>query len=181
MTLREGKWWKDEKPAAFSPEQEDILSECFGVIFPTLLRMTGNRETALDLTQESFLRAWEKMNEFKGRSSFSTWLYRIAVNLTLNHLRRAKKIIYTEVDPAVIAERLPDDMAEERFEMASIRESVLALSPNLRACIVLHYFESKPVHEIADILGIPRGTAAWRLHMARKKLKKELMNRGIRP
>ena len=181
MTLREGIWWNDGKPAGFSPEQEDILTRCFDMIYPTLLRMTGNHETALDLTQEAFLRAWEKMDEFEGRSNFSTWLYRIAVNTTLNHLRRAKKIIYTEIDPAIIANDLPDERVEERFEMASIREAVLALPPNLRVCVVLHYFEHKPVNEIAEILGIARGTAAWRLHMARKKLKVELKTRGIRP
>jgi RNA polymerase sigma-70 factor (ECF subfamily) len=143
--------------------------------------MTGNREIALDLTQETFLRAWEKMDTFEGRCSFSTWLYRIAVNLALNHLRRAKKIIYTDVEPSVIEGRLPEDKAEKRFEMAAVRESVLSLAPNLRACVVLHYFEAKPIDEIADILGIPRGTAGWRLHVARKKLKNELAKRGINP
>jgi RNA polymerase sigma-70 factor (ECF subfamily) len=181
LTLKEGTWWKERMPAEFSPEQEDILSGCFDLIFPTLLRMTGNRETALDLTQDTFLKAWEKMNGFEARSSFSTWLYRIAVNLTLNHLKRSKKVIYTEIDPALIAEGLPDESIEKRFEMAAVRESVLSLPPNLRACVVLHYFEAKPLDEIADILGIARGTAAWRLHVARKQLKVELKRGGIIP
>ena len=179
MVLKDRKIKRDED-FDYPPEQEDILSGCFDLIYPTLLRMTGNRETALDLTQETFLRAWEKMDAFEGRSSFSTWLYRIAVNLALNHLRRSKKITYTEIEPSIIAKELPEDRAEERFEMAAIREAVLTLSPNLRACIVLHYFESKPVEEIAGILGIARGTAAWRLHRARKKLKVEFKRRGIR-
>ncbi len=165
----------------FTPEQEDYLSGCFDTIFPVLLRMTGNRETALDLAQDTFVRAWEKMDEFEGRSSLSTWLYRIAVNLALNHLRRSKKIIYTESDPSVIAEHIPEDLAGERFEKAAIREAVLSLAPNLRACVVLHYFEDKPVGEIAGILDIAKGTAAWRLHVARKKLKAELNKRGIIP
>ena len=164
----------------YLPEQEDILSGCFDLIYPTLLRLTGNRETALDLTQETFLKGWENLKSFEGRAAFSTWLYRIAVNLALNHLKRAKKIVYTEIEPSAIAMELPEDEAEERFEKAAVRESVLALSPGLRACVVLHYFEAKPVDEIAEILGIARGTAAWRLYAARKKLKRELGRRGIK-
>ena len=179
MVLKERKMKPNGEPS-YPPEQEDIISGCFELIFPTLLRLTGNRETALDLTQETFLRGWEKMDSFEGRSNISTWLYRIAVNLALNHLRRNKKITYTEIEPSAIAGELPENMIEKRFEMASVRESVLSLPVNLRACVVLHYYEAKPVDEIADILGIPRGTAAWRLHCARKKLKAELRRRGVR-
>ena len=166
--------------ASYPPEQEDMISGCFELIFPTLLRLTGNRETALDLTQETFLRGWERMDSFEGRSSISTWLYRIAVNLALNYLRRNKKITYTEIEPAVIAGELPENEAEKRFEMSAIREAVLSLPADLRVCIVLHYYEAKPVDDIARILGIARGTAAWRLHCARKKLKVELERRGVR-
>jgi len=179
LILKERKM-KLNGEVSYPPEQEDIISGCFDLIFPTLLRLTGNRETALDLTQETFLRGWEKMDSFEGRSNISTWLYRIAVNLTLNYLRRNKKITYTEIEPAVIAGELPENMVERRFEMSAIRESVLLLPPDLRACVVLHYYEAKPVDDIAAILGIARGTVAWRLHCARKKLKAELRRRGIR-
>ena len=181
VALSEGKWLLEMEKPGYTPEQEDILSGCFDLIYPTLLRMTGDRETALDLTQDTFLRAWEKMNGFEGRSKFSTWLYRVAVNLAITHLKRQRRVTYTESDPAVILDELPEERAEDRFEIAAIRDSVLSLSPPMRACVVLHYYESKPLDEIAEILGIARGTAAWRLHIARKKLKTELRKRGVHP
>ncbi len=178
MILTEGKI-KQAAELNYPPDQEDMLTGCFDLVFPVLLRMTGNRELARDLTQETFLKAWEKRDSFEGRSNLSTWLYRIAVNLALNHLKRAKRIIYTELEPSVIADGLADDRVEDRFEIAAVRESVMALPPKLRVCVVLHYFESKPLDEIARILGIARGTAGWRLNIARKRLKGELGRRGI--
>jgi len=178
LVLKEVKLKLGEE-TRYPPEQEDILSGCFDLIYPTLLRMTGNRETALDLTQETFLKAWEKRDSFEGRSSFSTWVYRIGVNLTLNYLRRMRKVVYTEIDPSVIIRELPEEKADDRFMMAAIRESIMSLQPNLRVCIILHYYDSKSVDEISEVLGIARGTAGWRLHSARKKLKRELKQRGI--
>jgi len=146
-------------------------------LFPTVLRLTGSVEDALDLVQETFLRAYEKLNLFQGESSFYTWVYRIAVNLALSGRRKRSWLRLSDTPQAEAADRSETDPALplERAERERIvQEALNALAPDHRAVVVLKEFDGLRYEEIAAILGVPVGTVRSRLHRARCDLRERL-------
>jgi RNA polymerase sigma-70 factor, ECF subfamily len=164
-------------------------TEAFGVLvqryqdrlYPTLLRLTGSAEDALDLLQDAFLRAFEKLDKFQGESSFYTWVYRIAVNLALSGRRRRKVTLrltrpdHDAIDPqdesSLSDPTLPLELAE-RDEL--IQAALNALADDHRAVVVMKEFDGLRYEEIALILEVPVGTVRSRLHRARLELRERL-------
>jgi RNA polymerase sigma-70 factor (ECF subfamily) len=148
-------------------------------LYPTVFRLTGCAEDALDLLQEAFLRAYQKLDRFNGESSFYTWIYRIAINLALSNLRKHRHApMGVPIDPA--GARGDDDPARlllraERDEQ--IQRALDALAPEHRTIVVMKEFDALRYEEIAAILGIPVGTVRSRLHRARLELRERL--RGL--
>ncbi|MFA6033727.1 MAG: sigma-70 family RNA polymerase sigma factor [Myxococcota bacterium] len=155
-------------------------------VYRTVVSMIGNREDARDVTQEVFLKAFEAVGSFRGGSSASTWLYRIAVNMCIDQMRsRRSKAQALEVD--MVSEegedetgRLPSD-DEDPLEDAlrketqkRIVEAMDDLSEEHRTVIVLREVEGMAYDEIAEVLGIGVGTVMSRLHYARGRMKKKL-------
>lgn len=151
-------------------------------VYATTLQMTGNHGEADDLAQETFLRAFQAVDRFDGRSEFSTWLYRIAINLTINHLkRRAKTRPADESDPrvagALAASAQKGDPASEvelRRFYARLAAALDELPDNLRATVVLVSLQGLPHRVAAEVLGCSEGTVSWRVHQARKLLREAL-------
>jgi RNA polymerase sigma-70 factor (ECF subfamily) len=133
--------------------------------------MVRNEHDAWDLAQEGFLKAWQSIHRFEGRSSFYTWLYSLTVNLTIYSLRRKGRREEVELDDA-IPSSLPGPGVN--YQRAEIHEQVNAalakLSPEHRAVIVLKELEGRQYHEIAEILHLSPGTVMSRLFYGRKKL-----------
>ncbi len=153
-------------------------------IFNYLLRMVGDREEAEDLAQETFLRAWQSMNRFRGGAAFSTWLYRIATNLAIDALRRRKRRGHEEsLDQPLEHENGeqhrdlpdPDRPPDEQVIAGELQQIVWAaigkMSPKLRAVLIMYDFEQLTYEEIAQALRVPLGTVKSRLFNARKQLK----------
>lgn len=155
--------------------------QIYGVIY----HMTSHHEDANDLTQEAFVKAWQALKSFKGDSSFFTWLYRIAINRTLNHLKQRKfrdgKHALSLNDLDVDAERHPDLVAlvsdkTPRRDVAldELKEKLNAamqrLSENHRTVVTLHDIQGLPHDEIAKILGCNTATVRTRLFYARQQL-----------
>jgi RNA polymerase sigma-70 factor (ECF subfamily) len=148
-----------------------LITKYRSKIFVTAYGMVRNEHDAWDLAQEAFLKAWRSIHQFKGGSSFYTWLYRITMNVTIEALRRKGRREEVELDDA-IPSSLPDPRANclrteirERVDVA-LRE----LSPEHRAVIVLKELEGLQYNEIAGILGLSLGTVMSRLFYARKHL-----------
>jgi RNA polymerase sigma-70 factor (ECF subfamily) len=165
-------------------------TEAFGLLvqryqdrlYPTMLRLTGSADDALDLLQDAFLRAYEKLDKFQGESSFYTWVYRIAVNLALSGRRRRKVTLrFTRpdhddsIDPQdeslASDPTLPLEIAE-RDEL--IQAALDALAADHRAVVVMKEFDGLRYEEIAAVLGVPVGTVRSRLHRARLELRDRL-------
>jgi RNA polymerase sigma-70 factor, ECF subfamily len=151
-------------------------------LYPTMLRLTGSSDDALDLLQDAFLRAFEKLDKFQGESSFYTWVYRIAVNLALSGRRRRRVTLRFQrpggedsIDPAddstLSDPTLPLQLAE-RDEL--IQKALDALADDHRAVVVMKEFDGLRYEEIAAILGVPVGTVRSRLHRARLDLRERL-------
>src|SRR6266446_462559 len=140
-------------------------------IFTIVNGMVRNEHDAWDLTQEGFLKAWQSIHRFEGRSSFYTWLYSITVNLTIYSLRRKGRRQEVELNEA-IPSSLPNPSVN--YQCTEIREQVdealAKLSPEQRAVVVLKDLEGLQYHEIAEVLNLSMGTVMSRLFYARKKL-----------
>ena len=131
--------------------------------------MAGNDESARDITQEAFLRAYRSIRRFEQRSSFKTWLYRIVYNTALAHISREKKA--AERDNAAASE-LIDGSYTSMSKKLLVEKIISKLSPDYRAVIMLHYYEDMKYEEIADTLNCPIGTVKVRLYRAKYELKK---------
>jgi RNA polymerase sigma-70 factor, ECF subfamily len=149
---------------------EALVDRTYRLIFALVCRLSGgDRELAADLTQETYRRAWQALGGFDGRSQLSTWLYRIATNLFLNHVRRPR--LLTPLDEHH-AEVLPDRAARQDEEAIAaqeqerLRAAVLQLPPAQRFPLVAHFWAEVPVREIAAGEGITEVAIRKRLRKA---------------
>lgn len=141
-------------------------------LFNLHLRLTGDRETAADLTQETFATAWESADHFIGACRPETWLYGVALNCHRNWRRRTGR----REPPDTLDESLPDptptadELVALRQDVARLYEAVAALPEAYRRVVALRYFAGATSPEIAAVEGVDAGTVRWRLHQAMKQL-----------
>lgn len=156
-------------------------------LYRVALHLLRDPSEAEDVTQDAFVRAFAALDRFDGRSQPYTWFYRIAVNLSLNRLRSRKRTSKnTPLDEpqveAFVADSRPDASplrrAKDRELGSALADAVDALSDTLRTTLVLVVMEGVPQNEVAQILGCPEGTIAWRIHEARKKIRAALVALG---
>ena len=144
-------------------------------IHALIRQIVSNREDAEELTQDVFIKAFRKLDSFKGGSSLSTWLYRIAWNTAISETRK-KRLIYPEFDENQFA-NLPDETVDEVLEkendevqLQRLENAIDRLNPEEKALITLYYTESKPLTEVALILNLNADNAKVKLHRTRKKI-----------
>ncbi len=146
-------------------------------VFSVCLRIMGDRERALDATQETFLTVFRKAGQFKGDSALGTWIYRIAVNTCYDMLRKAKR---RRTDPLPEHIDPSDPSAEAALDSAGDRPEILAalskLPKEFRAAVVLADIEGLGTAEVAKALGVPSGTVKSRVYRGRRLLAKYLGN-----
>lgn len=148
-------------------------------VFGYCLRHTGNRETALDLTNEVFLRAFRRFPGYDPTHPLRNWLIKIAVNLCIDHHRRRPPP--EAVDPGELARITggdhEDDPEERLVRLESgeeIRRAVEALPPNYRSLVILYYFNQLSYQAISEALELPIGTVSTWLHRAKNILRRQL-------
>jgi RNA polymerase sigma-70 factor (ECF subfamily) len=149
-------------------------------LFNTLVHLTGSYQEAEDVAQETFVQTYVKLASFQRRSSFYTWMYRIAFNLWITRRRRKAPVASIDEDRERVG-REPTDLSEapvdriEREERArQIHAAIGELSEEHRTVLVLREMEDCDYETIADILDVPVGTVRSRLHRARLHLKHRL-------
>ena len=163
---------------------EELYQRHSSRLYNVAYRMTGNAADADDLLQDVFLQVYRRLDTFRGESSLGTWLYRLAVNCCLDHLRskQGKQQKATgfledldEVEPVAPGSWRPDTVLD-RMEL---ERAITQLPPSYRAAFVLHDVEGLEHHEVGDTLGIAVGTSKSLLHKARARLR--LILRGTGP
>jgi len=150
-------------------------------VYSVCVRMTADRAMAEELTQDTFVRAWEKLSLFRGESSFATWVHRLAVNVVLNarkadsRLRRHVPVSTDEREDDTGAEA-PTPIAFAPGEWMDIEQAIARLPAGARRVFVLHDVEGYRHEEIGEMLGITAGGSKAQLHRARLLLR-EALNR----
>ncbi len=158
-------------------------------VYNTVWRICGQAEDARDLTQDAFIKAYQSIGSFRGQATFYTWLFRIAVNLTLSSMRSARRRGTVSLDAPLQAEsgnhqasslaarmqdrslKDPSTRACQTESHAQVVRALNKLDEEFRAVVVLRDMEGFDYRQIADILGIAPGTVKSRLHRARSALR----------
>lgn len=155
--------------------QRQLYDACHQSVFGLAVRMVGLQDAA-DVTQHVFLQAFRSIGQFNGRSRFETWLYRLAVNESLQHLRRNRRWRHQGLDWEPMDESHHRDDAE-RKEL--LEQALARIDPELRSIFLLREVEGLSYREIAEALAIPEGTVGSRLNRARRELKQHLSDLGF--
>jgi RNA polymerase sigma-70 factor (ECF subfamily) len=159
-------------------------------IYRLAAHMLRDAAEAEDVTQETFVRAYQALQRFDGRSEPYTWFYRIGVNLSLNRIRARKSsrtsqssddprlaVVLASARPATESDPSGDASRAELYR--ALCDAIDSLSDSLRTTIILVCIDGRSHEEASAILGAPEGTIAWRVHEARRKLKEFLESRGF--
>lgn len=157
-----------------------LVLEYQNKIYHLAFSMLKNKDEALDLAQEVFVKAFRNLKNFESRSSFYTWLYRIGLNMCLNYSKREKFRTFLSflelAEPRADFAPLPSEVLERKELNKVTEEAILALSPKQRLVFTLHFYEQKGYEEIANLLGKSVGTLKATYFKAVKKLRKSLKN-----
>lgn len=144
-------------------------------IFALVNRIVQNREEAEELTQDTWLKVFAHLSDFRQESSFSTWLYRIAYNLAISATRRRRQE-YLPIDEFVIEQVIEEDVEQwmgqgsDKARLAHLETALGLLPADDRALILLFYWQQKTIEELAEITGQKPTNVKVRLHRIRKKL-----------
>lgn len=167
---------------------DEVVSRYKGRIFNYVFRMVGSSEEAEDITQEVFVRMYQSLDTFRSEASLSTWLFRIANNLCIDHFRRSRKL---RAHAYSLDETLGGGDDGERPEIADttqepyralaqgelserMEQAISAIPEKLRAVLILHDVEDVPYEEIARIVACPLGTVKSRLFHARMNMRQKI-------
>ncbi len=164
----------------------ELLTRYQRPVFSLILRMVRDRTTAEDLAQEAFVRAFQAIGSFNPKYKFSSWIFKIANNHTIDHLRKRRldtvsidgsphaRTSQEAAESAIIVESMderPDEYVENRELGGRIEEAIGQLRPEYRTAVLLRHVEGYSYDEIAEVMELPLGTVKTYLHRARTELK----------
>lgn len=157
------------------------------MIYNLGMRLFRNEEDALDFAQDAFLRAYDRLDSFRGEARPSTWLYSLALNLGLNRLKKQKRLKLKElpedqswtIEDLESGEEDPLEQLTDSEMEAIVREELSQLSDVYRIPLILYYFDRLAYRDIADRLGIKEGTLKSYLHRAKVILRERLVRREV--
>jgi len=173
---------REETRRIFQAKMDGIRTELYNFAY----RLTGTREDAEDLLQESYFKAYKYFHQLRDRSKFKEWIFQITANQFRNTLKRRKREQLYFVDEFEQAGHIPqqpgddpDVIAERRDQAVRVQSAIDSLDPKMREALVLFELRGFSIEETAKILQISPGTVKSRLHYARKRLKSQLMETDL--
>lgn len=167
---------------------EELVRRYQRPIAAYVYRMVGDYDVALDLTQEVFIKVYNSLSRYRSEFKFSTWIYKIAHNAAIDHLRRhtTREQAFSSSDAgeraesAIESRRMSPEQESERNERCSEIEGIVQLLPHAyRELILLRHSYDLSYDEIAEVTGLPLGTVKNRLFRAREAMREQLLQKGI--
>ncbi len=167
---------------------EELVRRYQRPISAYVYRMVGNYESALDLTQEIFIKVYSSLRRYRSEFKFSTWIYKIAHNAAIDHLRRTATreqslVMGPENDqfdlPLESKRPSPEQESERKERRGEIESVVRALPSNYRELIILRHSQDLSYEEIVEVTGLPLGTVKNRLFRAREMMRQQFVDKGI--
>ena len=153
---------------------EELYRFHVGRVYATCLRLSGDPDRAEEITQDVFLRLWQKIQTFKGQSAFSSWLHRISIHLVIDRMRwEQRRTKWERVSDDLESYPMPKRESSPETKLA-LEAAVASLPPGARIAFVLHDIQGYRHEEIAEMAGIASGTSKAQLHRARRLLRKIL-------
>jgi RNA polymerase sigma-70 factor (ECF subfamily) len=167
----------------------ELLERFRRPVFSLIYRMIGDREQAEDLAQESFVKAFNNLDSYNPSYRFSSWLFKIANNHAIDHLRRARLSTVSihgsphaataerEEETRIVLEAQDESPEQEMLALelgGEIEQAISQLRPDYRTAVILRHVENRPYEEIAEIMDVPIGTVKTFLHRARAELRQAL-------
>lgn len=190
MTLEEELSLVERAKGGDESAFEALVIEHQKLIYNVALKLTGNPDDALDISQDTFIKAYRNLNAFRGESRLSAWLYRLCYNASMDHIRRNRNsnvVSLTSDDGSDMQIDVPDpgplpaETAEKNETVAAVRTAVMQLPDTYRQIIVMREFSGMSYTAIADALSVEEGTVKSRLSRARLALAEILKKRGTFP
>ncbi len=156
---------------------EELYKKHKDKVYALALRLTNNVQDAEDIVQEIFIQVYRKIDQFRGDAAFSSWLYRIATNVTLSTLRRRKRSSRELPAEEILTQEGHSETQTSRLLRPFLEEAIVSLPPKARMAFVLHDIQGFQHQEIAKMLNCSVGTSKSQLHKARAQLRKFLRPR----
>lgn len=157
-----------------------IVDEYRGFVFNFTSQLSGSREMALDMTQESFLRVFRQIGLYRPDHPFKAWLGRVVYTTSLNYMRKKRESVHIESlaqdCPLEVRDgsTLPEEQMIEKMTTENVRKAISQLGEDLKATLILCQVEEVDIKDAAVILGVPEGTVKSRLFRAKQELRKIL-------
>jgi len=158
--------------------QSALVTRHMPRVYSLAERMVGNRAQAEDITQEVFLRAWKQLPNWEPRAQFSTWLYRVTVNLCRDHFRKRREQTMDELPERVDESLKPDDALDQSQRTARLLDAIDALPERQKTALTLCSLEGHTNITAAAVMDVSVEALESLLARARRKLKSEVLNRG---
>lgn len=181
MAFRDDQYYIDKVLGGDIAAYRQVVEKHQDLVFTIVKRIVSSQEDAEEVAQDVFLKAYEKLAEFKGKAKFSTWLYRIAYNTAVSHTRKRKVEFLTMEDQ--IIEGYSEEQIRREFLGLSVDEQRTLINNALSSLpktdnliITLFYFHEKDLEEIGGIIGMTSNNVKVKLHRIRKKLLIEMNN-----
>ncbi len=161
-----------------------LYQEYASPIFNYVLRMVGDRDRAADITQDTFIKAYRKLDSLTDENSTRSWLYRIATNTAIDEMRRRRWVRLPQTDDEREHDRADDAPGPEAQVMAAalderVQRALLRLRPNHRQCLLLSDLEDMSGQQIGEIMGLSYGAVRTLLCRARSEMRRNLAAEGV--
>jgi RNA polymerase sigma-70 factor (ECF subfamily) len=175
MTTNTDQYYIDKVCAGNTNDYAFLVERYKNMVFTLAIRMVKNREEAEEIAQDAFIKAFRSLSKFKGDSKFSTWLYKITYNSSIDYLKRAKRLIKSDLIDEINEDNLGLEqdvltLIEYKERKQVIEKALYFLPEDDRIIITLFYFEELSLQEISDIVGVKSNVVKVKLHRSRKKL-----------